>query len=327
MQIVKKGATKKDVPLSEETNSKKKLTYKEYFQRQFRLVGANKTCYLFLAPFAIIFILFNIVPVFTSIFFSFTDYNVLQAPSFVGVDNYTNLILTDKVFMTAIQNTLLIAFITGPIGYLMAFLFAWMINELPRYLKSVAVLIYYAPSISGNVYLIWTTLFSGDEYGYANQMLLEMGVVSEPIKFLTDPKYIMSIVLIVVLWASLGAGFLGFVAGLKNVDKTLFEAGAIDGIKNRWQELWFITLPSMKPMLLFGAIMAITAAFNVSDVPKAVVGYPSTDYAARTVVTHLVDYGSERFEMGYACAIATLLFLLLILCKSLVEKFLNRIGQ
>jgi multiple sugar transport system permease protein len=136
----------------------------------------------------------------------------------------------------------------------------------------------------------------------------------------------MAVVIVVTLWMSLGAGFLAFIAGLTTIDETQYEAGIMDGITNRWQELWYITLPNMKGMLLFGAVMAITQSFGIADVTTALCGFPSTDYAVHTVVNHLVDYGSLRFEMGYASAIATLLFLTMILCNTLVRKMLNRVG-
>ena len=136
----------------------------------------------------------------------------------------------------------------------------------------------------------------------------------------------MTIVLIVSLWMSMGTGFLSFVAGFQGIDRSMYEAGYVDGVRNRWQELYHITLPSMKPMLLFGAVMSITSSFNISDVPRALCGYPSTDYAVRTVVTHLFDYGFSRFEMGYASAIATILFLIMILSKKAIAALLGRVG-
>lgn len=286
----------------------------------------SKTCYLFLLPYAVIFTLFYIVPVVMSICLSFTYYNVLEAPSFVGLRNYVDLFLADDVFLTSVTNTFLIAAITGPIGYLASFLFAWFINELPRYVRAFAVLIFYAPTISGQVYLIWAIMFSGDAYGYVNSFLMKLGFINAPILWLTDPKYMMPVILLVILWMSLGTGFLSFVAGLQGVDQAQYEAGYVDGIRNRWQELWFITLPNMKPMLMFGAVMAITQSFGVCEVTMALAGFPSTDYAARTVVTHLFDYGSVRFEMGYASAIATVLFITMILCNKVIQSLLRKVG-
>ena len=286
----------------------------------------SKTCYLFLLPYAVIFTLFYIVPVVMSICLSFTYYNVLETPRFVGLSNYIDLFLADDVFLTSVTNTFAIASITGPLGYLASFLFAWFINELPRYIRAFAVLIFYAPTISGQVYLIWAIMFSGDAYGYVNSFLMKLGFINAPILWLTDPKYMMPVILLVILWMSLGTGFLSFVAGLQGVDQSQYEAGYVDGIKNRWQELWYITLPNMKPMLMFGAVMAITQSFGVCEVTMALAGFPSTDYAARTVVTHLFDYGSVRFEMGYASAIATVLFITMILCNKLIQSLLRKVG-
>ena len=286
----------------------------------------SKMCYMFLAPYAILFTLFYILPVITSIVLSFTYYNILESPSFVGLQNYINLILQDDVFLIGVKNTFLIAVITGPIGYIAAFLFAWLINELPRWVRTIAVIVFYAPSIAGNVFVIFSIFFRGDAYGYVNALLMDMGLIDEPILWLVNPTYMLPICMLVILWMSLGTGFLSFVAGLQGVDRAQFEAGYMDGIKNRWQELWYITLPNMKPMLMFGAVMTITSSFGVCDVTMALCGYPSTDYAARTVVTHLVDYGSTRFEMGYASAIATLLFLVMILCNKAIQAILRRVG-
>lgn len=282
--------------------------------------------YAFLLPFAMVFVAFYILPVIISVFFSFTQYNVFEKPEFIGFQNYINLFLADEVFLIAVKNTFIIAAVTGPIGYLASFLFAWLINELPRKIRSIAVVIFYAPTISGQVYLIWSIMFSGDAYGYVNAFLMNLGIVDSPVQWLTDPTYMMPVLLLVILWMSLGTGFLSFIAGLQGMDKGQIEAGYVDGIKNRWQELWFIVLPNMKPMLLFGAVMAITQSFGVADVTMALAGYPSTDYAARTVVTHLIDYGSTRMDMGYASAIATVLFITMILCNKVIQSLLRKVG-
>ncbi|MBR4236772.1 MAG: sugar ABC transporter permease [Clostridia bacterium] len=285
-----------------------------------------RVCYLFLAPYAILFFTFFILPMCTSIYYSFTSYNILEKPRFVGLKNYINLILQDEVFLTAVKNTFVIAVITGPVGYLLSFMFAWFINELPKWVRAVAVVVFYAPSVAANAFSIFSVIFRGDAYGYLNSILLDLGLIDAPILWLLNPQYIMTVLIIVILWMSMGTGFLSFVAGFQGIDKSMYEAGYVDGIRNRWQELYHITLPSMKPVLLFGAIMSITTAFNVSDVPRALAGYPSTDYAARTVVTHLFDYGFSRFEMGYASAIAVFLFMVMILCKKAITNGLSKVG-
>ena len=303
--------------------AKKKLAFSDTV----RNIKVNKVCYLFLLPYAILFITFYVLPMITSIYFSFTNYNILEKPDFVGIRNYLNLFLEDEVFTTAVKNTFVIAIITGPVGYIMAFIFAWLINELPNWIRTLVVFFFYAPSISGSAFVVFKILFSDDANGWINAKLMHLNITQKPILFLTNPYNVLKVVIPVILWTSLGTGFLSFVAGLKGVDKAQYEAGYIDGIQNRWQELWFITLPNMKPMLLFGAVMSITTAFSVCSIPMQLAGYPSVDYCARTIVTHLFDYGFTRFEMGYASAIATVLFLTMILCNKFIQALINRVGH
>ena len=286
----------------------------------------NKVAYLMVAPYMLIFTLFTVVPVFLSIVISFTDFNLLQTPNFVFLDNYIRLFLDDDIFIIANKNTLIFAVIVGPASYLMSLLVAWFINELPPKIRAVVTLVFYAPSISGQVYLIWGTLFSGDSYGWVNATLLNLGLITEEIQWFRDADYIMPLCIVVALWTSLGTSFLSFIAGLQGIDRSMYEAGAVDGVRNRWQELWYITLPSMKPQLMFGAIMAITSAFGFGGVVTALCGFPSVDYAAHTIMHHLDDYGGQRFEVGYSSAIAVLLFALMIGSNMLVKKMLSKVG-
>ncbi len=290
-------------------------------------VKRNKVSYMFLAPYALIFTVFTVIPVLVSMGLSFTYFSILEPPKWIGFQNYINLLLDDEVFLIALKNTFLFAAITGPIGYFAALFFAWMINELPPKIRAIMVVIFYAPTISGQAYIIWNTLFSGDAYGYIHSMLIRFGIIYEPIQWLTDPSYMRTAAIIVVLWMSLGTGFLSFIAGLQSIDNTLYESGYVDGIQNRWQELWYITLPSMKPQLLFGAVMSITSSFAIHEILVPLVGFPSTDYAAHTVVSHLVDYGNIRFEMGTASAIATLLFIAMVGTNWIVQRLLRKVGN
>ena len=306
--------------------SKYFILRKHNMQVAWKKAKRSKMCYAFLLPYAVLFTLFLIMPVVISIFYGFTYYNILESPRFIGLQNYIGLVLEDDIFLIGIKNTLLIAVVTGPLGYIMSFLFAWLINELPRWVRSVAVVVFYAPSIAGNLYVIFSVFFRGDAYGYVNAFLMNLGIIDTPILWFINPQYMLPVCMLIILWMSLGTGFLSFVAGLQGVDRSQFEAGYMDGVKNRWQELWYITLPNMRPMLMFGAVMSITQAFGVCDVTMALCGYPSTDYAARTIVTHLFDYGFTRFEMGYACAIATILFLMMFLCNKVIQSLLRRVG-
>lgn len=291
-----------------------------------RVYEARKL-YLFALPYMSLFFIFTVIPVAVSIFFSFTSFNILSPPQFVGFENYTRMFVDDEIFLIALKNTFIIAIITGPVGYILSILFAWFVNELRPKLRALMTLIFYAPAVAGNVYMIWAVLFSGDSYGYINGLLLKMGVISAPIQWMTDARYMMGVLISVMLWTSLGAGFLSFIAGFQGIDHSLYEAGAIDGISNRWQELWFVTLPSMRPQMMFGAVMSITTSFSVGTVTTTLFGMPSRDYAVHTLMNHLEDYGNTRFEMGYACALATVLFLVMLLSNLLVKRILSKVGQ
>lgn len=282
--------------------------------------------YILMFPFLLIFFMFTVLPVLTSIGYSFTYYNILESPQFIGWDNYVKLLFKDQTFTLALKNTLVFAVITGPVSYFLCFIVAWFVNELGPKMRSVMTLLFYAPALAGVTY-IWTIIFSGDRYGYMNSILINIGIIAEPIKWFTDPKYMTTSVIIVILWSSLGVGFLAFIAGFQNIDHTLFEAGAVDGVKNRFQELWYITLPSMKGQLLFSAVMSITSSFEIGDTITALCGFPSSNYAAHTIMHHLHDYGNIRYEMGYACAIAAILFIIMVAVNFIIQKLLSKVGK
>ena len=315
--------------MSQKTAKKKAVVRKDMTMAQWTWheMKRNKVAYLMVAPYMIIFTCFTVLPVVLSLVISFTNFNLLQVPDFIWFDNYIRLFLEDDIFIIACQNTLIFAAIVGPVSDIMSFLVAWFINELSPRIRAIVTLVFYAPSISGQVYLIWGTLFSGDRYGWVNAWLLELGIINEEIVFFQDADYVMPLCIVVALWTSLGTSFLAFIAGLQGIDKAQFEAGAVDGIKNRWQELYYITLPNMKNQLMFGAIMAITGAFGFGGVVTALCGFPSVDYAAHTIVHHLDDYGGIRFETGYASAIAVVLFVIMIGSNMLVKKIISKVGS
>jgi len=289
-------------------------------------IARNSTSYIMIAPFAILFTVFTIIPVVVAIGFSFTSFDMVNMPVFVGLENFERMLLEDEVFITALKNTLIFAFMTGPVGYILSFVFAWCINEFRPWLRSFLTLIFYAPSLTGNVYFVWTFIFSGDQYGFLNGFLMDMGFISEPITWLTDPKYNLWVCIIVVIWLSMGQGFLAFVAGLQNLNKAFFEAAAIDGIRNRWQELRHVTFPQMGPQLLFGAVMTISSAFAVGYQCSALTGFPSTDYSTHTLLLHMQDFGTIRYEMGYASTVAVFLFAMMVLSWMAVNKLLKKVS-
>lgn len=286
-------------------------------------IKQNKACYAMLAPFMLFFLVFTIIPVVMSLPMGFTDFNMAQAPKFIGLSNYTTLFLSDKIFLQSIRVTIVFAVFTGPVSYVLCFVLAWLINELHPSLKTIFTLIFYAPSMA-NVYTVWQLIFSGDTYGYINSFLINLGLINEPIQWLTDSNYVLGVTIVVQLWISLGAGFLALRAGFQNIDRSQYEAGAIEGIKTRWQELIYITIPSMGPQLMFAAVMQIVSAFTAGTVAQNLVGFPSTDYKAHTIMTHAYDYGWVRYEMGYASAICMVLFVAMYAANKLIGKVLSK---
>ena len=315
--------------MSQKTATKKAVSRKDMTRLQWtwKEMKRNWVAYLMIAPFCLVFTLFTMAPVVVSVVMSFTDFNMIQIPNFLFLDNYIRLFLDDDIFLLAVKNTFIFAVIVGPVSYLMSLMVAWFINELGPRIRAIVTLIFYAPSIAGQVYLIWGTLFSGDSYGWVNATLLDLGLITKEIQFFEDKKYVMPLCIIVALWTSLGTSFLSFIAGLQGINKSLFEAGAIDGIKNRWQELWYITLPSMKPQLMFGAILAITGSFGFGGIVSALAGNPSVDYVAYTLTHHLEEYQNNRWEVGYASAISFILFLMMIGSNVLVTKLISKLGE
>ncbi len=281
--------------------------------------------YVMLAPFYILFMLFTVIPVVSSALLSLTDFNMMQMPSFVGIDNFVKLFLEDEVFLIAIKNTLIFAVVTGPIGYLLSFVIAWFINDLSPLPKNIVTLLMYSPALCGSMITIWMYIFDSDTKGLLNSLLMNLGIIRSPIAFLTDVNYNFIICIIVIIWSSMGMGFLSLLSGLKALDKSYFEAAAIDGISNRWQELYYVTLPQIGPQLVFSAVMTISSSFSVGSSVAALTGFPSTDYSTHTIILHMTDFATTRFEMGYASAIAVILFVMMLGSWIVISKMLNSI--
>ena len=304
--------------------SRKDMTMAQWTWKEMK---RNKVAYIMVAPFMLLFLVFTVLPVFLSIALSFTDFNMLEMPNWVGASNYIRLFLDDDIFIIACKNTLIFAAITGPVSYILSLLIAWFINELPPKIRAVVTLIFYAPSISGQIYTIWSALFSGDSYGWVNGALINLGIIDSPILWFNNAEYVMPLCIVVALWTSLGTAFLAFIAGLQTVDRSLYEAAAVDGIKNRWQELWYITLPKMRPQMLFGAVLSITQSFGFGGIVTVLCGMPSVDYAAHTIMHHLDDYGGIRYEVGYSSTIAVILFIIMFGSNKVITKALSKVGQ
>ena len=306
------------------TNPEAPMIKQGKWKYTWHMMKTNKACYAMLLPFMSLFIIFTVVPVVMSLPMGFTNFNMIETPKFVGLSNFYTLFLNDDVFLIAVRNTLIFAIFTGPFSYILSFIFAWLINEMNAFLKTFFTFVFYAPSMTTSVYVTWQLILSGDSYGYLNAVLIDLGILNEPAQWLTDTNYILTVVIIVQLWMSMGAGFLAIRAGFQNIDKSMYEAGAIEGIKNRWQELFYITIPSMGPQLLFAAVIQISASFTVGVVGQNLVGLPSTDYAAHTIMNHATDYGNIRYEMGYASAICFVLFAAMLLANKGINWLLGK---
>ena len=306
-------------------------TVKAERKEQLRLLGKRmvkyRSSYVMIAPFMLIFFVFTVVPVLVSFFLSMTKYNVLQAPAFVGLQNYRNLFVNDEVFPIAVKNTVIFALITGAGGFFLSFFVAWAINELNKYLRAFLTFLFYVPTISGTVYTIWSIIFSGDIYGYANRFLMKLNLISEPIQWFTTDIWVLPMLIIVQLWMSMGVGFLSLRAGMSSVDTQMYEAGAIDGVRNRLQELWYITVPQMAPHMMTAVVLQVTSMFSNVSVSIALAGFPSTNYAGHLIMTHLLDYSSYRVERGYASAIAVLMFVFMMTINLVILRALRKVGE
>ena len=304
------------------------LPAKDKLKRLGHDVSVNRISYLMMLPYLIFFVLFTIAPVVVSIVLSFTDYDMVQAPVFVGLENYFQIFLNDEYFIVSLKNTLIFAIILGPASYVICFLVAWLINDLKPLARAFVTALFYIPTIVGAAgWGVWRLIFSSDQYGLINGFLMKLSLINEPIGWLTDEAYILPVLIVVSLWMSMGISFLTFIAGFQNVDKTLYEAGMMDGIKNRFQELWYITIPSMSNQMIFGAVMQIVNCFAVGEVSAVLAGLPSTGYAGETIVTHIMDYGNLRFEFGYACAMGVVLVLMMQYSKKLATSLIGKMGH
>ncbi len=284
---------------------------------------SNPNGYLFVLPYALLFSMFILAPVVIAVIMSFTNYNAIQFPKLVGFLNYINLITSDDTFMKfVIPNTVKYALIVGVGGYVLSFLLAWALANLPKGLRTVFALILYSPSMTTGVAMavLWKILFTGDQTGYINSWLMSIGAIDEPIIWLVNTDYLLPIVIIIGLWSSMGVGFLSILAGLLNVDEALYEAAAIDGVKNRFQEMIYVTIPCMKPQMLFAAVMQIVGAFQNGMISTLLAGNPTPGYAAQLIVNHIEDYGFIRYEMGYAAAVSVVLLLIVQIFSSLSNR-------
>lgn len=267
--------------------------------------------YIFLFPYILMFVVFIVIPVVVAVLLSLTYFNTIQPPSFVGFKNFIRLLTQDQIFMQKVlPNTIEFALIVGPVGYFLSFILAWILAQITPIPRTIFALIIYSPSMTMGVAMavVWKTIFSGDQRGYLNGFLINQGWIHSPIQWLQSPHYLMLIMIVVSLWSSMGVGFLAMLAGVLNINQSMYEAAYIDGLKNRFQEIVYITIPSMKPQMLFGAVMAVVGTFQAGDIGVQLSGSnPTPQYAGQLIINHIEDYGFIRYEMGYASALSVFL--------------------
>lgn len=282
---------------------------------------------LLIAPYGFLFSLFIIIPVGAAIVLSFTYFNTIEPPDFIGLSNYINLFTNDSVFMQyVLPNTLLYAIFVGIGGYILSFFMAWTLAQLTKIPRTILTVIFYSPSMTGGVMLstIWSVIFSGDKRGLLNTLLLKMDIIDDPVQWLQSGSFLMQIMITVALWSSMGVGFLAILSGILNVNQEYYEAGYIDGIKNRFQEIIYITIPSIKPQMLFGAVMAVVNTFKDGGTGVLLSGSnPTPDYAGQLIANHIDDYGFIRYEMGYASAVSVVLLVFIYIMSRVVGGIFN----
>lgn len=284
----------------------------------------NLRTFILLLPYGVLFLAFIAVPVSVAIGLSFTYFDVINSPRFAGFDNYITLVTQDEAFLKyVLPNTFKYAFIVGPGGYVLSFFLAWMLTQVQRVPRTLMTLAIYTPSMLGEVFVrvIWRTIFSGDQSGIVNHFLMSLGITEKPIMFLLSPEHLMNIMILVSLWSAMGIGFLAMISGILNIDQELYEAAYVDGMKNRFQEIIYITIPSMKPQMLFGAVMAIVNAFNMGYIGVGLSGQnPTPGMAGQLITNHIEDYGFLRYEMGYAAALSVALLLIVMLFSKAAHR-------
>lgn len=297
----------------------KGITLSPKFKKKFR----NIDLIFFLGPYMAVFFIFTILPVIVAYILAFTQFDSLQMPVWVGLQNYERLFLEEQYFGIALQNSFILASLSGPLNYFVAFIFAWILNEVPPKPRTVLTLLFYIPSMVGGFQFLLDLLLSQDKYGWINGWLIQLGFIDEPLQFAKMTDIMIPLAVIIMLWNALGQQFLIFISSLQGVDKSLYEAGAVDGISNRWQELYYITLPAIKGQLALNAILTITSA--VAIVAPAYFGNPTQDYRLYTLQMMVNDYTS-RLELGYVTAMSSIMFVISLTVNKIVQYLIGKIG-
>ena len=284
---------------------------KEYYS-----VKDNVTGYLLLAPWLVGFLVMWLIPAGMSIYYSFTDYNLLSAPNWVGLQNYITIFTSDKNFVQAMKVTFLYVFIMVPLRLAFALFVANLLNKKHKGMAVYRVL-YYIPSIVGGsiaVSVVWKQIFGNK--GVLMQLLDAVGI-HQQFSLLGNPKTALFGIILMGVW-QFGSSMLVFLAGLKQIPNSLYESAAIDGASSlkRW---WKITMPLLTPTIFFNLIQQIINGFRVFTESYIITdGGPMS--STLTYVLYLYRSAFTNFHMGYSCALAWILVVIIGIATILLFK-------
>jgi multiple sugar transport system permease protein len=288
-------------------------------------LGKQKMSYLFIALPAILFFIFQLAPVFISFFWSFTQYDVVHAPKFVGLANYRNILFNDPLFWKAIRNTILYVIGVVPIGVCLSLILAVAIDQKIKF-KNFFKSIFFLPTITAivAVSVIWKWLYAGEKYGLFNYILLKLGF--QPIDWLASPTWTLPSIIIMSIWAGIGYNMILFLAGLQSIPDVMYEAAEIDGA-GFWTKFFNVTIPLLKPTIVFVSIMSFIFSFQVFEQVYIMTGgqggIGGVLNSALTIVAYLYDMGFQKFQMGYASALAYIIFLLIFVLTMVNNRLMR----
>ncbi len=278
------------------------------------------TPYMFLAPALIVIAVFVIYPIFAVVFYSFTDYTIVNPPVWIGLKNYQDL-LQDSVFWLALEHSLIYLLVT-PILIFLSILLAIVVNrQLPgiNFFRSL----YYIPVISGSIAvgIAWRLIW--DTNGLLNSVLLSFGFLKEPIQWLAEPRYTLAIAMFLTIWLGLGFYMMIFLAGLQNISEELYDAAVIDGA-NGWQKHWHVSFPGLRPQITFVAVISSLAALEVfNEIYVLTGGLGGILDSGVTVVFYLWRVAFRLQHAGYASAIAMVLLLITLVFSVINIRYLE----
>ena len=278
--------------------------------------------YLFILPFLIVFLVFSIYPILRTLYLSFTNFDGFTDPQFVGIDNYKRL-FGDSIFWSAFGNTLKIWIINIVAQLGLAFLLTIIFSDIKYKIRGLSIFraLFYLPNLiaATSVAFLFAQLLDW-QYGSINQMLLDAGIISSKINWLGQPKTAVLAVGIIGAWMWFGNSFLMLMAGVQGISKDYYEAAYIDGA-GRWKVFTNITLPLLKPIMLYVAITSLIGGLQIFDIPFLITdGIGSPSGALNTTVMYLFNTAFKYNNVGYAAAIAYGLFFIIAIFSAITFK-------